>query len=188
MITRFSQCIQSRASGRRIVTLFVGMMAFILLTLPMAEEASAGIEGLDSRGFYSLAEAHSTVASYSAEGRARLRIFYLTVDVINPLLYASFFALLISWVFQRAFSAESQLQRLNLAPLAAILFDLLENTSIVRLFGAYPSQPDSIARLAQIGSAGKFSLVSLSALLILIGLVVLLWKHFSDPRGVESVK
>lgn len=170
------------------MALFVVMMAFILLTLPMAEEASAGIEGLDSRGSYSLAEAHSTVASYSAEGRESLRIFYLTVDVINPLLYASFFALLISWVFQRAFPADNRLQRLNLVPLAAILFDLLENTSIVRLFAAYPSQPDSIARLAQIGSAGKFSLVSMSAVLILMGLLALAWKRLSDLRGVESVK
>lgn len=186
MITRYSQYIQSRASGRRIVALFLVMMAFILLTLPMAEEASAGIEGLDSRGFYSLAEAHSTVASYSAKGRESLKIFYLTVDVINPLLYASFFALLISWVFQRAFSADSRLQRLNLVPLAAILFDLLENTSIVRLFAAFPSQPDSIARLAQIGSAGKFSLVSFSAVLILMGLMALAWKRLRGPEGLRA--
>ena len=188
MLTRFSEYIQSRASGRRIVILFVGMMAFILLTLPIAEEASAGIEGLDSRGFYSLAEAHSTVASYSPAGRDSLRVFYLTVDVINPLLYASFFALLISWVFQRAFPMESRLQRMNLLPVAAIFFDLLENSSVVRLFSAYPAQPDSIARLAQIGSAGKFSLVSLSALLILVGLLTLGWKRLRDARADQSVK
>jgi len=124
--------------------------------LPSAQAASGSTVGLDTRHFYTPEEAFSTVASYGDDGRAMIRMFYLTVDIVNPALYTSALILLISWLFQRGFKSGSKMQKLNVFPVGAAIFDLLENLGIVTMLTVYPAQPTIVAWLSTVGTTTKY--------------------------------
>jgi hypothetical protein len=164
MLKRLSNRIDASANGRNVLLLSIATLSFIVLTLPIAEAASAGLSGLDARGFYTLPEAHAHIAALDPDSESDLRAFYLGIDLIIPLFYAGTLALLISWILARGNLSKTRLKLLNLLPLAAIPFDWLENFSILSLYAALPDQLDSLARLAMLGSRGKFIFVALSGL------------------------
>ena len=178
MITTLSNFLHKWAKGWLIFGLFTLLVVFVMITLPIAQNASTGIEGLDSRHFYAPEEALSTVAAYSENGRSLLRIFYLTADIINPVLYTLFLCLLISWLFQHGFKPGSRMQILNVLPVGAAIFDLLENLSIVKMLTTYPAQPALAAWLATVGTTSKYVFIYASVALVLAGLVAAALNRF----------
>ncbi len=110
------------------------------------------------------------------------RMFYrgveLTVDIVYPIVYMLAFGLLISWLFQRGFASTSKMQKLNVLPVGAWFFDLLENISIVILISAYPAQPVAIAWLTFTFTSIKWLFAGASILMIVFGLVKALLNGF----------
>jgi hypothetical protein len=151
--------------------LVAGFVIFEAFTLPRLQAAPGGnIVSLDAQLFYRPEQAFATVAAYGDARRFWIPI-YLTWDVANPIFYALIIGLLMSWLFRRGFKPESKLQRLNLLPVGAGLCDLLENLCIVTLLAVYPAQPAAVAWLSTICTVGKMGFLSLSMLLVLVGLV-----------------
>ena len=171
MLLKISRLFHSWARGWLILVIFALFVAFEALTLPALQAAPGGsIEALDTQLFYMPEEAFSTIGLYGDASTFWIRT-YLTWDVVNPVLYTLIFGLFISWLFQRSFKPGSNLQRLNLLPLGAGLFDLLENISIVTMLSAYPAPRTFVAWLSTLFTMSKISFLAVSALLILFGLV-----------------
>ena len=171
MPEKISRLFHSWARGWLILVIFAVFVAFEALTLPTLQAAPGGrIESLDTQLFYTPEEAFTTIGLYGDSSTFWIRT-YLTWDVVNPILYTLIFALFLSWLFQRSFKPESKLQRMNLLPLGAGLFDFLENISIVTMLSAYPAQPTVVAWLSTVFTLSKISFLAVSALLILFGLV-----------------
>jgi hypothetical protein len=149
----------------------VAFVVYFAVTLPASQAAPGGnIEALDAQFFYTPEKAFSTVASYGDSARFWTRI-YLTWDIVNPILYTLAFSLLISWLFQRSFKPEGKLQKLNVLPAGAGLFDVLENIGIVTLLTLHPTQPVVMSWLSTVCTMIKVSFLGVSTLLILTGLV-----------------
>jgi hypothetical protein len=180
MLLRLSNRIHTAAKGRNVLLLAIATLSFIVLTLPIAQAASAGLSGLDARGFYSLPEAHAHIAALDPDNVADLRAFYLGIDLVIPLLYAFSLALLISWILAQGNLFKTRLKLLNLLPLAAIPFDWLENFSILSLYAALPDQPDSLARMAMLGSRGKFTFVAASIFTVSTALIVFIRERSAE--------
>ncbi|KPJ61593.1 MAG: hypothetical protein AMJ46_00355 [Latescibacteria bacterium DG_63] len=171
MLSGLSRLFHSWARGWVILVLFAAFVVFVAVTLPLLQDAPGGsVVSLDARFFYTPEEAFSTVASYGDAGGFWILI-YLTWDIVNPILYTLSFSLVISWLFQRSFKRGSKLQRLNVLPVGAGLFDLLENVCIVTLLTVHPAQPAIVAWLSTICTMSKMSFLGLSTLLILAALV-----------------
>lgn len=171
MLAKISRLFHSWARGWLILALFAAFVLFVAVTLPVLQAAPGGsIVSLDTQFFYTPEEAFSTVGSYGDASRFWIRI-YLTWDIVNPILYTLAFSLLISWLFQRSFKPGSKLQKLNVLPVGAGLFDLLENISIVTLLTAYPAQLTVVAWLSTACTMSKISFLGVSTLLILFGVV-----------------
>jgi len=171
MISKISTLLHSWARGWLILALFATFVVFIAITLPVLQGSPGGsIESLDARVFYTPEEAFSTVGSYGEASGFWIRI-YMTWDLVNPILYTLIFGLLISWLFQRSFRPGNKLQILNVVPVGAGVFDVLENVSIVILLLAYPARPTVVAWLSTAFTMSKTFFLALSALLILIGVV-----------------
>ena len=171
MLAKISRLFHSWARGWLILALFAAFVVFVAVTLPVLQAAPGGsIVSLDAQFFYTPEEAFSTVGSYGDASRFWIRI-YLTWDIVNPILYTLAFSLLISWLFQRSFKPGSKLQKLNVLPVGAGLFDLLENISIVTLLTAYPAQLTIVAWLSTVCTMSKISFLGVSTLLILFGVV-----------------
>jgi hypothetical protein len=171
MLTRISRLFHSWARGWLILALFATLLFYVAITLPILQAAPGGsIVSLDARLFYTPEEAFSTVGSYGDATSFWIRI-YLTWDVVNPILYTLAFSLLISWILQRSFKPGSRVQQLNVLPVGAGLFDLLENISIVTLLATYPAQLTVVAWLGTLFTMTKVGFLGVSTLLILFGVV-----------------
>lgn len=169
MINALSSRLQHMTRGWVVLALLAAFVLWEAVTLPfLAESPGGNINPLDARFFYMPAEAFATVASYGDAKPFWIRT-YLTWDIVNPILYSLFFALAISWLFRMGFAPQRAIQRANLIPLAAGMFDLIENASFVTLLSVFPSQPESIAWLATACTVGKVLALGVSVLLLIVG-------------------
>jgi len=175
MLNKISELLKKYANIWLVVVFFAGEMLFNAVILPnqqaKMEAASGGTGPIDLQIFYTPEKVYGMVASYGEAGRADYRTFELTGDLLYPIVYTLFFALLITWLFQRGFAAGSPMQRLNVIPLGAWLFDLLENIGIVSMLSVYPSTPAALAWVAAVFTLVKWLFSGATIVLILIGLV-----------------
>ena len=180
MFNRISETLQKFASGWLVLVFLAGEIFFNAVILPRQgakiEASSGGIGPIDLQFFYTPEKAYSMVAAYGEAGRASYRIFELTGDIVYPIVYTLFFSLFITWLFKRGFTAESKMQKLNIIPLGAWLFDLLENLGIVSMLSVYPSTPALLAWVSSIFTVIKWLFAGASIVLMLIGIVAAIAK------------
>lgn len=178
MLTTLSDTLRKYAKGWLILALLALEVLFNAVILPgmqaRLEASSGGVGPIDLLFFYTPEKVYSMVAAYGDAGRAAYRTFELTGDIVYPIVYTLFFSLLISWLFQRGFPADSSRQRLNVVPFGAWLFDLLENLSIVTMLSLYPATPAVVAILATIFTMLKWGFVGVVVVLVLLGVVMAL--------------
>jgi hypothetical protein len=138
--------------------------------------------------FYTPTQAFEMIDKYGEAGRALYLKIELTADIIYPIVYTLFYGLLISWLFQRAFRADSPMQKWNMIPVGAWFFDLLENIGIVSMLAAYPSKPAIIASITMIFGSLKWGFAFASIALVLIGLVKAAMNGFRKQTQAESLR
>jgi len=155
---------------------------FLPLIQGMLQGGQGDIQPLDLMLFATPEKIFGMIERYGEYGRPFYRNVELTVDIIYPIVYLFFFGLLISWLFQRGFSSNSRIRKLNVMPLGAWFFDLLENIVIVILLSAFPSQPTALAWVLVLLSTIKWFFAGASMLLILIGLVVAIKNKFTKQE------
>ena len=182
MLDRLSNTLKKYANGWLVLLFFAGEVFFNTVILPnqqaKMEAASGGTGPIDLQLFYTPDKVYAMVASYGEEGRASYRAFELTGDIIYPIVYTLFFALLITWLFQGGFPAGSKMQKLNVVPFGGWLFDLLENLGIVAMLSVYPSTPVALAWISAMFTLVKWLFAGATIILILIGLVMTLKNGF----------
>lgn len=175
MLSRISETFRKYANGWIILVLLAGEVIFNALILPQQgakiNAISGGVGPIDLQFFYTPEKVYSMVAAYGEPGRAAYRIFELTGDIIYPIVYTLLFSTLITWLFQRGFPAGSKMQGLNVVPIGAWTFDLLENLGIVGMLSIYPSTPSLLAWVTAIFTMIKWSFAGASIILLLIGIV-----------------
>ena len=182
MLNKISERLKKYARGWMVLLLLAADLLFNAVILPnrpaKLEAASGGTGPVDLLFFYTPEKVYSMVASYGEAGRADYRAFELTGDILYPIVYTLFFALLITWLFQRGFRSDSPLQKLNVLPLGAWLFDLFENLSIATMLSIYPSTPPALAWVAAVFTLVKWLFAGVTILLILTGFVMALMNRF----------
>jgi hypothetical protein len=133
-----------RLSRGWVVLLSIAVFAlFIVVILPSqaaaSEEETGGGPSPDQSFFYTPADLYDMAESYGPAGRAAYIRARFTFDLVWPLAYLFFLAATISWLSRRAFPTPSLLQRANLLPVAATLFDYLENIGASIVMARFPS-------------------------------------------------
>jgi hypothetical protein len=176
MLKALSQKFHAWTTGWRVIILLIADALLMGYIMPLAGgilafAANASVTPLDLMFFYSPAQAFAMIEKYGATGRDIYLKIELTADIIYPIVYTLFYGLLLSWLFQRGFASNSPVQKLNVVPVGAWLFDLLENIAIVSLLTAHPSQPAALAVLAMLFGTGKWLFAFASIGLALFGLV-----------------
>jgi hypothetical protein len=180
MLNKISVHFYKWTKGWLIFILFLldGFFSGFLLPLiqGMMQGGEGGVQTMDLMLFTTPAKIFDMIGRYD-------RVFYrnveLTVDIVYPIVYLFFFGLLISWLFERGFSSTSPMRKLNVLPVGAWFFDLLENITIVGLLAIYPtSQPNGLAWDLIIISHIKWLFAGGSILMILLGLVMAIKNGF----------
>lgn len=182
MLNNLSERFHKWAKGWLVLVLLVldGFFAGFLMPLigGMMQDGTGLVQPLDLMLFSTPDRTFDMIERYGEYGRPFYRNVELTVDIIYPIIYLFAFGLLISWLFQRGFSPDSKMMKLNVMPLGAWFFDLLENLNIVTLLSMYPAKPAVLAWLLMILTTVKWAFAGASILLILVGLVMAIKNGF----------
>ncbi len=159
--------LEKRATGRNILLLLAVFLLFNFVLIPAVYPK---FQTLDTLPSYTPQEAYRLISSYGEQGRQQYLLTELTVDLIYPLCTAALFALLILYSFQRGMPAQAWTRWLCLIPLLELLFDYLENASVIVMLARYPVEMPAIAAAANVFTVLKFAL-TVPELVFVIGLV-----------------
>ena len=170
MIAKISDFLARIAKPWLILLSFVVMVAMMGYFLPGAQarlEANGG-GPIDLLMFPTPAAVLAGIAAFSAEGRAFYLLVELTYDLVYPLAYTLFYGLSLTVLLNQIAAPGSPYRRLNVLPVAALFFDLLENIGIVSLLVSYPAQSAALAVFVSLANSFKwvFALTSMAALLV----------------------
>lgn len=173
MVTKLSNGFLKISTGRLTLACLVLFLIFSALILPdqaaRAEVYSGEVGSPDTSLFYTASDLYNFAEAYGATGRAAYIRARFTFDLIWPLVYLAFLVTAISWLLKHTDLSWERWGRLNLLPVAATVFDYLENISASIVMGRYPQTTPVIAHLAGVFTLFKwiFIVASFSLLLIL---------------------
>ncbi|MFH2038624.1 MAG: hypothetical protein ABIJ65_04240 [Chloroflexota bacterium] len=163
------------AKGWLILVFMALFLLFSLVVMPFGQTWLGGnppdVGSIDLTFGASPAALFNKVEDYGTQGRNVYRIFALTADIAYPIIYSIFLGLAITFLLQRTFPLESKLQKLNLLPFAALLFDVLENLGIAALLSTFPQKINWLALFTIIVNFIKWVFAGGSTLLVLVGLI-----------------
>ncbi len=169
-----------------VLAAWLGFLLFAITVLPAQNasatpaERAAGIP--DLMFYYNADDLYRMAAAYGEEARVAFIRGHFTFDVIWPVIYTLFLIFAISRPASAVFPPHSRWRRANLLPLAAALFDLLENTSTSLVMQQYPARLPLIAALAGFFTALKWLLVTLNFGVLVFVLAAWAWKRSKTTR------
>lgn len=138
-----------------ILTLFIIFLLFPSLST-IYSSSDTPLQLLDANFKYTPEEAIQHIQSFTDAERAGYIKISLIADIIYPLIYTFTFSLLLSLLFESYRESTSILRYINLFPLLAMFFDLLENLSLILLTSSHPDYSFSIASFASIATSLKW--------------------------------
>ena len=113
-----------------------------------------------------------------SDGRELYLYRQLPLDFIYPGLFAGSCSLLLSWLFLKTQQTNSKLFYFCYIPLAAGLFDYLENIFIVSILASYPNVSEVSISLASTMTIAKSALTTVFFVLLIIGVILNLKKKW----------
>lgn len=125
---------------------------------------------------YNPARTLAMVAGYGPAARAAYARVELTIDVMYPVVYSLLFAVILTMLFRHR-----AIRWVALLPLVALVFDYLENATIVTLLTSYPTQSATVAVLCEVFKLVKWLSVGVMAGLVVYGLALKIFE-----RGVPA--
>lgn len=185
---RFAETLSRRlhrwARGGVIAALVAAFVAFQVVVLPRLTALPGGdVTSLDARVVYGAGDIAEVAAAYGDAIPVWIAV-YFTWDLVNPVAYAAILALAISWAVARGPVARSERgRRLNLLPVGAALFDLLENVTIAAILALHPATVPGLTGIAVAATLGKFALLGASALVLVAAVVALAFARRAPPEG-----
>jgi len=172
--------IKTSKSWVMMLTLLI-MVLFMIFVLPSqaasAEENAGGSISPDTTFFYGSEDLIQAAKEYGDEGRQAYIQARWTFDLVFPLVYISFLVAGISWFYQNLENSIEWIGFTNLLPLAAGVFDYLENIGASLVMASYPMRLSGLALVTSIFSGVKWILVGASflAYFALAGVVLFKW-------------
>lgn len=157
-------------------------LVFSTLTLPgqnaLSEQYSQGAGSPDTSLFYTGGDLYAMAKWYGVAGRAAYIHARWTFDLAFPFVYTFFLLTAVSWLLGRSFPTGSPVRLLNLVPLAAMLFDLLENSMTTLVFAYFPTRVRIAEILATVFTPIKWLLVGGSFFILTAALLYWVLRRF----------
>ncbi|AEI49830.1 hypothetical protein Runsl_3466 [Runella slithyformis DSM 19594] len=120
------------------------------------------------------------VEQYGPAARDYYATVEMTIDVIYPLVYTCLFAVILSLLYYR--KSYRPFALVNVFPLVTLLFDYLENITIVTLLKSYPDMSMTVATFCEIFKMLKWFTFAVTALLVIYGLL----KSLKMPKELKQ--
>jgi len=187
---RISDWLNKVSSGWVTLAAVIIFILFSALVLPgqsaRSEEEGGSERSPDLSLYYSAGELYQMAEEYGEAGREAYIRARFTFDIAWPLVYTFFLVTTISWIYSRTFPPESWWRRANLAPILAMVFDLLENLSTSLVMYRFPERTPVVDSLATVFTSLKWFFVTGSFLLLIGGILVGLRRWYKRRRAAEG--
>jgi len=185
-VKRLSDFFYSISKGWIALAALLIFILFSALTLPgqsaVAENYSQGSGSPDTSFFYIGSDLYTMAGLYGDRGRAAYVRARWTFDLVFPFVYTFFLVTAISWALNKILPSSSGWRLLNLVPIAAFLFDFLENTMTTLVMSKYPTHCPPAELLAMVFTPLKWLMVGSSFIILLFGIVFLVKKGIYKDR------
>jgi hypothetical protein len=189
MCKRISDGLRHASRGWVALLALAIFLAFSVLVLPrqaaQAEQHSGDAGSPDTSFIYSPADLYRMAETYGEQGRQAYVRARFTFDLVWPLVYAFFLTTAISWVYGKAFAANSRWHLANLASPIGALFDYLENVSTSVVMLRYPAHTGLIDVLAPVFTLLKWLFLVSGFVLLFVGIAAAAWR-WSKDRGIGA--
>jgi hypothetical protein len=177
---------EDNATGKRtllLVLLTLSVYTYMLLySIPAVMAYANDMKLLDMMPTgYSTEYVRSLLGELGEEGRSAYLWRQIPVDMIYPPLFALSFSFLLSYVLHKGYNSNHRIHWLCITPLAAGLFDYLENGGIVFLLLSYPDLPSWSVTLTSIFSVAKASFTTVTGVSIIVVSIVVGLKLLLSP-------
>ena len=137
-----------------------------------------GVALLDLRLWYTSSEVYNLFYALGNSGRESYVYFLLYVDMFYPIVYGLFLILTIHILYKRVNFKETNLKIAMALPLGALLFDYIENISILFLLNNYPAIEGCNVLVASASTFLKWMLLLICVATILSTLFVLVYRRY----------
>jgi hypothetical protein len=169
MITKLSNWLYKISTFWVMLLTLAVMILFMVTVLPAqaatASDESGSSESPDTSFFYSPRDLIQMAEDYGPEGRQAYIRTRWTFDLGFPLVYVSFLAVGISWLYQTLPGNHKILTLGNILPIFAGILDYLENSAASLVMGLFPKIVPGLPLLTAVLSGIKWLLVGGSFLL-----------------------
>lgn len=150
-----------------VVLLVIYIIFAVFIMSGMMSGGEAKLQPLDLLFSYSPNKAYALITSYG-DTRPRYAFMSLTADTAYPVIYTAVFMVLILQLSRTLWPDRPKRHRLALFPLFALVFDLCENQSIIKMLKAFPDRLDGIARIASTFTSLKWISVGCVTTIIIV--------------------
>lgn len=148
--------IQQKWATKKVLAVFV--LAYFIFPLYLLPKILPEGRPLDLHLYYSPTDAYTLIESYGELNRAFYIIGSATIDMLYPLVYATFLGLVLSFFIIRVYPQDDKRQYIRLFPYTILLADIGENLSIISMLLIFPNKNDYLARLASMLTSTKWLL------------------------------
>jgi len=133
--------------------------------------------------FYSADKAYAVLEAQGEAGRSFYRRLLLTTELVFPLVYRGFSAVLITYLFSCWLPPRSPWRFLSLLPFVGMLADYGENTLVLCMLFTYPHRLDTVATVASAATRIKWASNYVDYTLIVVGLIGLVVHAVTRKRS-----
>lgn len=120
------------------------------------------------------------VEEYGEAARAFYATIEMTTDVVYPIVYSCLFAVILSLLYYR--KSYAPFAYVNLFPFVSLVFDYLENITIITMLQSYPEQSMTVASFCEIFKMLKWFSFVVTVLLIIYGFL----KSLKMPKDLKA--
>ena len=157
-----------------------------MFVMPGAEEKMKFFTGpytiFDLRTGYTISDVNTYFEFIGEQGISTYRSILLWEDLFFPLTNGFLYSLAIVYFFKRSFSNIPQLSLLGIFPFISMIFDYLENFSIVNLIDTYPEINTTTVVFASSFTLLKWGFMILGLLILFTALLIFLFKKYIFKR------
>ncbi len=137
---------------------------------------------------YSVDRAYEVLDALGGEGRAFDMKYIIPLDFPFPLSYGLFYFVTLTLIWKNIRSKTGRPWIIGLIGLCATIFDWLENIMIIYLLHDYPQRNNEVVKIASIFTQLKSLFISISILLIVVGVLALLFKKLKLKIQTKQVE
>ena len=186
MLTKLSNSFLKLSTGPLTLACLVIFLVFSALVLPdqaaKAEVYSGDVGSPDTSLYYTASDLYRIAEAYGPVGRSAYIRARFTFDLLFPLVYTAFLVTAISWLVKRASLAWQTWGRLNLLPVAGMVFDFLENGATAIVMARYPQTTVVLDQLAGGFTLIKWLFIGASFIALMFALVIFIWSKLKRKQ------